>query len=91
MFRFLVCVFGFACSMLWFVVLDLLVPFCGLCFWICVFHVVCAFGFVFSIVWFVLLDLRVPFCSLCFWICVFIVVVSAVGFRCFMLCFISRL
>jgi hypothetical protein len=40
------CAVGFACSMLWFVLLDLRVPFCSLCFWICVFHVVdCAVGF----------------------------------------------
>jgi len=82
-------VFGFAWSMVWFVLLDLRVPFCSLCFWIFVFHVfVCAFGFACSMVWFVLLDLRVPFFGLCFWICVFHVVVCAFGFACSMLWFV---
>ena len=54
---------------------DLRVPCCGLCFWICVFLVVVyAFGFACSVLWFVLLDLRVPCCGLCFSICVFRVV-----------------
>jgi len=48
-----------------FVLSDLLVPWCGLCCWICVFRfVVCVFGFAFSILWFVLLDLDVSYCVL---------------------------
>ena len=60
MFRVVDCAVEFACSMLWIVLLDLRVPCCGLCCWICVFHVVdCAVGFACSMLWFVLMDLRV--------------------------------
>ena len=48
------------------VLLDLRVPYCGLCCWICVFHiVVCAVGYACSMLWFVLLDICVPYCGLC--------------------------